>query len=514
MKKPVLNIMIFFLLLGGGCQKNKSDRITKVSELDLPVVPKGIPKKKDLAFRLENPSDSVPASKRKNLLFILADDLGMGDLACYGNKKMHTPNIDRLAEQGIMLTNMHSASSVCSPSRAAILSGHFPMRYDYRNHFYDTGYTYMADSIYTLADHFSANGYFTSHIGKWHLGGLTPSDIRKRVKGDSTTPGPFEAGFQHYLGGFEDQKLHWTLAENNVYYSESWRYTLRNDSLLPLERSHLSELKTQEAIRVMQACQEKEQPFFLNLWMDIPHMPYEPLESDLYDHYKEVGYDGEFIDAKVMISKMDEEVGKLIAFLEESGLMEETLVVFTSDNGPTFGGSSLAYHGGKGTMYEGGILVPCIIYGLENEVEIQERSQCLNFVDFFPSFSDYLDLKGTQELSLDGLNFFDPKNDFKTRVLYYQTKIYPYLGPYGTKGFLPDSSNIAVTKYGYKLIMLNQEVKGLYNLMEDPFERKNLLKSHYIYATELQYEFRKFELETYKTRKKYREMLARKKRKS
>ncbi len=492
--RVIFSFALLFLLMFQSCDLGNSyDRIDYSYRLeDLPKIP-DVPVQRSIGASPDLSGFKPDTLGKKNLIFILADDVGLGDLACYGNRLMKTPHLDRLADEGLQLNNFYAAAAQCSPSRAAILTGRFPSSLHYLRHFWDTNFDYMADTLYTMAEHFSNNGYFSAHVGKWHLGGLMPNDLKLRAKGDSTTPGPRDHGFDYYFGGFEDQRVHWKLARKNAYYRESWRYSIRNDSLAKLDSAHLSEMKTNEAISLMKKCQEKDVPFFINLWYDLAHTPYEPIGGEMEDYYREQGINPDYVNAKVMISKLDEEIGKLMSFLDESGLAENTIVVFTSDNGAAYGGSSLDLRGGKASLFEGGIRVPFIIRGLRDNKKVKEQKYPLHFVDLLPSFSKLFDLKGLDTTKAHGRNMFDQReNMIRYRRLYFRMNPDYYVGPHDSN---PKTATTgAIIRNGFKLLINKHSAVALYNILEDPREQRNLLKERAILVEDLQYEYLKFEV--------------------
>jgi uncharacterized sulfatase len=281
-----------------------------------------------------NPCAAVgaPAARRPNVIIILADDLGYGDLACFGHPTFKTPNLDRMANEGARLTQFNAPAPFCAPSRASLLTGRYPFRCgltanpapDFGGQYTDLG---LPTSEITLAQLFRNAGYSTGMLGKWHLG---------HSKKDFY---PVRRGFDEYLG---------------ILYSNDMRPVQLIDGEdvveYPVVQATLTHRYTDRALKFI----EKNQgtPFFLYFAHAMPHKPLAASEK----YYKKSGA-GLYGD---VISELDASVGRVLDKLEELKLDENTLVVFTSDNGPWFGGSSGGLRGMKGTSWEGGYRVPFI----------------------------------------------------------------------------------------------------------------------------------------------------------
>jgi uncharacterized sulfatase len=270
-------------------------------------------------------------SARPNVVVIFADDLGYGELGCYGHETFKTPALDQMASEGVRLTDFYVPMPYCAPSRATILTGRYPFRHGLvRNPCPDASPAAdklgIAESEVTLGEALQAVGYATACIGKWHLG-HKPQYY------------PTRHGFDQYFG---------------ILYSNDMRpVELIDDEKViesPVVQATLTKRYTERANRFIE--ENKNRPFFLYL----PHaMPHKPLAAS-EDFYKMSGA-GLYGD---VIAELDWSVGKILAQLKESGLNDKTLVIFTSDNGPWFGGSTGGLRGMKGKTWEGGIRVPMI----------------------------------------------------------------------------------------------------------------------------------------------------------
>ena len=272
---------------------------------------------------------AATAAERPNVVIIFADDLGYGDLGCQGHPEFKTPVLDRMAAEGVRLTDFYVPVPYCAPSRGTIMTGRYPWRHGVvRNPCPDAGVNDVGipDTEITLGEALQAAGYATCCVGKWHLGHQPQFYPRRN-------------GFDEYLG---------------ILYSNDMRPVELIDGEevveYPVVQATLTKRYTERAIRFIE--KSKDRPFFLYL----PHaMPHKPLAAS-EEFYKKSGA-GLYGD---VIAELDWAVGQILARLDQLGLDENTLVVFTSDNGPWFGGSSGGLRGMKGQTWEGGIRVPMI----------------------------------------------------------------------------------------------------------------------------------------------------------
>ena len=310
-----------------------------------------------------------------NIVLILSDDLGYGDVGCFGDCPYETPNLDRMAEGGVRLTNFYVPMPYCAPSRATILTGRYPFRHglvhnpcpDARPENDLLGLN--LDEI-TLADTLKEAGYATACIGKWHLGHQPRFLPRKR-------------GFDEYLG---------------ILYSNDMRPVelIENETVVeyPVVQALLTKKYTERALSFIE--KNKDRPFFLYM----PHaMPHKPLAAS-EEFYKKSGA-GLYGD---VIAELDWSVGQVLAKLDELGLDGQTLVVFTSDNGPWFGGSSGGLRGMKGQQWEGGIRVPMIARWPGRIPAGQVTNAPAGTVDVFPTVAKLAGAKLPDDRVIDGLD--------------------------------------------------------------------------------------------------------------
>ncbi len=317
------------------------------------------------------PAPEVASQRRApNIVLVFADDLGYGELGCYGQRKIATPNIDRLAREGVRFTQFYSAAPVCAPSRSALLTGrhlgHTPIRDN--SEVQPEGQGPLPADTRTLAHDLRTAGYATACIGKWGLGFVGSS-------GD-----PNAMGFDLFYGYNCQRQAH------NFYPTHLWRNDERvvlqgNDPKSRAELVYAPDLMLDEAKAFIGS--NASRPFFLLYASPLPHLALQPTREDLepyerrFDETPYVGGKGYLPHQTpraayaAMISRLDAEVGAIRAELEKHGLAENTLIVVTSDNGPThdvggvdtvFFDSTAGLRGRKGSVWEGGIRVPCVAW--------------------------------------------------------------------------------------------------------------------------------------------------------
>lgn len=270
---------------------------------------------------------------KPNIVVILADDLGYGDIGTFGATDIRTPNIDNLAKNGLKLTSFYSSSPVCSPTRAALITGRYPRRLGIDHVFFPESFTGIPTEEVTIAEALKGNGYKTAIFGKWHLG-----HHRQFL--------PLQNGFDEYYG---------------IPYSNDMQgvvYLRGNDvDSIKVNQKYTTKTYTDEAVKFIS--KNKDKPFFLYVTHNMPHVPL--YASPAFEGKSKRGLYGDVIE------EIDWSVGEVVKALKKNGLEENTLVVFTSDNGPWLifdveGGSAGPLRQGKGTTFEGGQRVPAVAY--------------------------------------------------------------------------------------------------------------------------------------------------------
>lgn len=290
---------------------------------------------------------TVIAAPPPNIVIFLTDDLGWGDLACYGHPEIKTPHLDHFATEGVRFTQCYSACGVCSPSRAAILTGRTPYRNGVFRWIPAGSKIHLPTSEITIAELLKAKGYDTCHAGKWHLNGKFNSPDQ---------PQPDDHGFDHWLATQNNASPHHM---NPVNY-------VRNGEALGRMEGASAVLASDEAIGWLAAREDKETPFFITVWTHEPHLPIESAPEYMapYAHLD----DANLRQHHGNITQLDAAFGRLMAAIDKQGYRDNTFVIFTSDNGPEGNGNNGRTRGSTGGLrerkrsdFEGGIRVPGIV---------------------------------------------------------------------------------------------------------------------------------------------------------
>lgn len=328
---------------------------------------------------LANGSD-VPGAAPPNFIVILCDDLGYGDVGCFGAEKIRTPRIDRMATEGMRFTDFYAASPLCSPSRAGLLTGCYPRRVGLAKFVLrPDAKTGIHPNEVTIAELLKGRGYATCAIGKWHVGFLPPFR-------------PGAQGFDYYFGIYHNLD-HW---ETKLFEGQGGVPLLRNEEVVlrPATPEILTEKYTEEALGFIE--KNRERPFFIYLAHTMPHLPY-----DVTPRFKGRSAGGLYGD---VVECLDWSTGEILDGLVRLGLDKRTIVVFTSDNGPDKGspGSAGPLRGQKHTVFEGGMRVPCVMWGPE---QIPAGSVCrevASTIDLLPTFGAMAGARPPKDRVIDG----------------------------------------------------------------------------------------------------------------
>ena len=430
----------------------------------------------------------IDAAKRPNLILILADDLGWADLSCYGNDLHQTPNLDRLAKQGVRFTDAYSASPVCTPTRAAILTGLHPARLHmtiWREGALNRGNRKLLQPVcldslplkhVTLAEVLKQAGYFNAHIGKWHLG-----------RAESY---PQAHGFHVNIGGtlWGAPQTFWYPYNGDGYFRD-WRYV---PDLEPgNEDDYLTDRLTDKALATMEEQAKVSRPFYLNLWYYSVHTPIEG-KPELVDFYqKKIKPDSVRKNPHyaAMVHSLDKNVGRVLAKIDELGITDNTFVIFTSDNGGFINKCKLnrelvvannaPLRSGKGSCYEGGVRVPLIVRG-PKLAQDRVSSEPVYAPDLYPTLLRATGLFDQSKADLDGTDFTqllrNPDASLEREALYFH---YPHY-------YQTTTPVSAIRKGNWKLLEYFEDGRlELFNLKQDPGEARNLSTDRSALAREL-----------------------------
>jgi arylsulfatase A-like enzyme len=397
------------------------------------------------------------SSHTPNFVLLLADDLGYGDLSCYGSTEIHTPNLDRMAEEGAKLEEFY-AFPTCTPSRAALLTGRYPLRSGLTRVLAPKEHFGISDYEITLGQALESCGYATACIGKWHLG-------------DMLRYGPNRHGFEYFYG------LHYSndMTLRVVDWPPIRLY--RNEEIIesPAHQDTLTQRYTQQAIEFID--RNKAKPFFLYLPYTMPHVP---LAASAKFRGKSYGLYGDAVD------EIDWSVGQILTALKARGLDQNTLTVFTSDNGPAIrtefvkhAGSAGPFRGGKGTTWEGGTRVPCIARWPGHIPANLKLKGIASLMDLFPTCVEIAGGTLPPDRVIDGkslVDFMEGKAPSPEHEFFYYS---------GRRLFAVRAGNWKV-----HFIRRKRGPKGhlstpvychppeLYNLEKDPGERDNVAADH------------------------------------
>lgn len=324
----------------------------------------------------------VVSLSKPNIILIFADDLGYGDLGCYGGP-IETPALDRLAAEGLRSTDCLVAANVCGPSRAALMTGRYPMRVGHpisRHPLPKYSEYGIASEEVTMAELLQSAGYYTKMVGKWHLG--------FHVEGSH----PLDAGFDDYFG------LHSNFSNVKDRVDERTIYRNREAVEVDIPFTKVTKLYTDEVVDYIK--QAHEQPFFIYFSHHIAHSPILP-SQDFQGLSGIKGRVGEYHD---FVLELDHSVGRVRAAVEEAGISDNTLIVFLSDNGPARDGSAKPLSGGKYVTMEGGHRVPGIFNWFGQIPPGQVSDAMITSMDLFPTFAELAGVELPEGITLDGKN--------------------------------------------------------------------------------------------------------------
>lgn len=429
--------------------------------------------------KLKNETASIKGVPKYNVIYILADDLGYSELGAYGNTFNETPNIDKIAKQGLKFTSAYAAAPVCSPYRAALMTGKYPARLKITDYLRPNAPQHLDLSETTLAEMFQQNGYRTGIVGKWHLSGYVKAGATEETLPD-----------KH---GFDEVML-----SENAGIAEGWYfhpYLFNKDikKKLPGEFEYITDRQNQEAVEFID--RNKNKPFFLYLSHYAVHTTLHG-KPEVVDHFRKKTGAGKSAATKenpendpykrwpadsrakrnnphlaAQLLGIDDGLGMIMEKLRELGIEKNTIIVFTSDNGgETTITSNAPLRGGKSMLYEGGVREPLIIWNPSLFKPAVINTPVCNY-DFYPTLVELTGAKPSRQ-KFDGISLvpvlYNPTESIPERTLYWH---YPLDRPH----FLGGRSAGSIRKGDWKLIQFfdNKSIE-LYNLKQDIAEKNNL----------------------------------------
>ncbi|MEZ4903478.1 MAG: sulfatase-like hydrolase/transferase [Spirosomataceae bacterium] len=415
-----------------------------------------------------------------NFVIIMADDLGYGDISCYGNTYINTPNIDKLASEGIRFIDFHSNGAVCSPTRAALMTGKYQQRTGVESVITAKNHRHVGLSLdeITIAEELKKYNYNCGMYGKWHLG-------------YSKEYNPTLQGFDDY-SGFVSGNIDYNAHIDQEGYLDWWKGTNIDN-----EEGYSTDLITKKGVRFIQENnpQKKGKPFFLYLTHEAPHSPYQRRMSKVLRENgvgttEPIMKDSIRSIYKEMVEVMDEGIGKVIDALKETGQYKNTIVIFLSDNGANTNGSNGDLRGYKGDVYEGGSRVPAIISYPDKIKKGMVNNQTILTMDILPTLLDFIDKKPTGK-KVDGISI---KNNLLYQVNLPERAVF---FAYNNRSFIRSGK--------WKMIHIKEQNKDrfeLYNLSIDLKESKDVGLENPILLNNMKEELMKWEVDVRKGVKK------------
>jgi len=397
----------------------------------------------------QNQMDYRSPEEKPNIVLIVADDLGAADLNIYGSKDLITPHLDNLAMQGVRFSQFYVNSSVCSPSRTALLTGKYPQNAGLSGNASSDGSRGLATDQAVMAETFKNEGYRTAVFGKWHLG-------------SSLEFGPNNQGFDEFFGcrqGVIDYYSHFYHWGNPIHpRHDLWR----NEEHEYRYGENFSDLTVEESIHFIE--ENKNQPFFLYIPFGHVHSPIQP-EREYVEMYKDIE-DEKRRNYAAFVTSFDDKVGKIIEKLDALNLKENTIIVFLSDNGHDpgpwdWGGSAGPYKGAKSTFWEGGIRMPCFISWEGFIPKGEVRNQLVMGMDWMPTLLDYANIPFPDNNNFDGKSIKKIISDNSAHEVHQEV-------------FWQLNTKWAVRKGSWKLVKHDSEELFLSNLDQDIGESVNL----------------------------------------
>lgn len=401
MKQHLLLILVYFIICFASCAPDKTGQEERQSQ--------------------------------PNVILILTDDQGWGDLRAHGNEQLSTPVIDQMAGKGAHFERFY-VSPLCAPTRASLLTGRYHLRTS--TSWVSKGLENMNSREVTLAEVFQSQGYNTGCFGKWHNGAHYPQH-------------PNQQGFDEFIGFCAG---HW-----NNYFATTLEH---NGNSYPTE-GYISDMLADEAIRFIE--QNKDDKFFCYVPFNAPHGPFQ-VPDQYFDKYKQLGFNDKDAAVYGMCENIDDNVGKIRSKVNDVGIAENTIIIFMTDNGP----NGLRFNGGmrgaKGSIHEGGVRVPCII-NWDGKIEAKSISAMAGHIDILPTLVSLCDLDPPETLPLDGLDISDlllNENAEMPERLFFTKK--------STESIIPDG---AARSEQYRFVIEKGDTM-LFDMLVDPGQKNDV----------------------------------------
>lgn len=421
---------------------------------------------------------TASAAALPNIIFILADDLGWGDLKCYGNLEIETPGLDRLAAEGTLFTQFYVNSPVCSPSRTSFMTGQFPARYSIHSYLFDDPAenksrgmpNFLNPTALMLPRLLQGAGYATAHFGKWHLGSTR----------DAPSPGAYGIGIHKTTASIGGPKL---LSKKDPYY-----------------RAKSTTVIMDEAIQFASKCKALNQPFYMNLWTLIPHATLNPTPKQLARFTElapsqELPYHGAKKVYFASIWDLDRQIKRLLTKLDKLGLTNDTIVIFSSDNGPedihnqaashSAYGSTGPFRGRKRSLYEGGVRMPFLVRWPGHVPPSRvDSTSVVSAVDLLPTLCSIVGRTIHETPPLDGEDvrqILEGSSRSRTKPLFWEYRFGSHMDPP-----IHRSPMAAIRDGDWKLLANPDRSRmELYNIPADPSECNNMAAANPILVERL-----------------------------
>lgn len=410
---------------------------------------------------------------KPNVIIIYTDDMGYSDISCYGGRFTNTSNIDRIGREGIQFNQYYTACPISSPSRVGITTGMYPTQWgittflnDRKSNRKNNSNDFLSKDAPSMARSFKAAGYATAHIGKWHMGGGRDVKDMPHIK---------EYGFDEWCSTWESPDPDPLITASNWIWSEK-------DSIKRWERTQYF---VDKVLNFMQ--RHPDQPCFVNLWPDDMHTPYVPSQEE-YEKSGKNGYWEKEINFVPVLQEFDKQIGRLLDGIEKLGVKDNTIVIFTSDNGPNpsyKNARTAGLRGQKATLYEGGIRMPFLVMWPDKIKPGQVNDQTvLASIDLLPTLCSMVGIKPVMNgYSTDGIDFSKTilgKKEQKRRTPMFWEFGQHFVGkPLPDNAYQTRSPNIAVRDGDWKLLVNYDGTSAeLYNLKNDINETSNVVKEN------------------------------------